>query len=251
MNKEEALEKFGLTNKEVKVYLALLELGMATAYEISKKTKILRQTIYDILTSLIEIGLVSHVVKAGVKYFEAADPSKLKAILKEKENAIEQALPELGKLKEITKIKPKIELYEGVEGLRTIYNDIIKTAPKELFEYGNTKNFLEILKLYFIENYIKRRVDAKIRLKLLVEKDKETENISKTNKKILRETKALEIMRDIKTVNYIYSNKFAILTLVKEPIGIVIENKEIADAQRKIFETLWKIAEPYWWFSYQ
>jgi len=244
MNAEEALENFGLTNRETKVYLALLETGAVTAHEIAIKTKILRQSVYDILSSLIEKGLVSYFIKSGKKYFEAANPSKFKSILKEKKEVIDKVLPRLESLKEFTKLKPKVEFYEGVEGLKTIYNDIIKNADI-LYEYGNAGNYVKVLKLYFIKNYIKKRAEAKIKLKLITEKDKETEEVSKTDKKIVRETKSLEMMKDIKTINYIYADKFAILTLTKEPVGIIIENKEIAEAQKKIFESLWDIAEKY------
>ena len=66
---------------------------------------------------------------------------------------------------------------------------------------------------------------------------------TKSNKKILRETRYLGIMKKIKTLNYIYSNKFAILSLGEKPIGVVIENDEVADTQKKIFEILWSIAK--------
>ncbi len=242
MNPEEALENFGLTNREAKVYLALLESGLVTAHEIAKKTKILRQTVYDILSSLIEKGLVSYFIKSGKKFFEAADPSKFKSILKEKEEIIDKILPKLESLKEFTKLKPKVEFYEGIEGLKTIYNDIIKNA-ETLYEYGNAENYVKTLRLHFIKNYIKKRVEAKIKLRLITEKDEKTEEVSKTDKKIFRETKSLEVMKEIQTINYIYANKFAILTLTKEPIGIIIENKEIAETQKKIFESLWGIAK--------
>lgn len=244
MNAEEALEEFGLTNREVKVYLALLGSGTTTAYEIARKTGILRQTVYDILTALIEKGLVSQIIKSSKQHFEAAEPDKLKSILKEKEKVLESVLPNLKLLREATKTKPKVEFYEGVEGLKTIYDEIIRKA-NILYEYGNAENFARVLKWYFIENYIQRRVEAKIKLKLLVEKDKKTKDISKTNKKLFRETRCLPIMGGIKTINYIYQDKFVILTLTKEPIGIIIQNKEIAEAQKKMFETLWNIAEKY------
>ena len=114
MNAEEALENFGLTNRETKVYLALLETGAVTAHEIAIKTKILRQSVYDILSSLIEKGLVSYFIKSGKKYFEAANPSKFKSILKEKKEVIDKVLPRLESLKEFTKLKPKVEFYEVV-----------------------------------------------------------------------------------------------------------------------------------------
>jgi len=50
----EALRKFGLSEKEAKVYLSLLGSGKVLASEIAKKTNIHRQLVYDLLERLIE-----------------------------------------------------------------------------------------------------------------------------------------------------------------------------------------------------
>ncbi len=242
MNPEQALEKFGLETREAAIYLKLLELGQSTANNISKSTRILRQTVYEILDKLIEKGLVSHSIKGGVKYFEAADPSKFKSILSEKQKIIDSVLPQLGAIQKLTVTKPKIEVYEGIEGLKSIYNDIIKSKPKELLEYGNSQSFIEIMKFYFIENYIKRRVERKIRLRLLTEKNEITKEHYATDKKSLRETKYLLDIHEISTAGYIYGNKVAMLSLVENPVGVIIENTEFADTQRVFFELLWKNA---------
>ena len=59
------LEAAGLTGNEIKVYLALLELGSVTAGEILKKIEIHRGAVYDTLDKLMEKGLVSYVIKAN------------------------------------------------------------------------------------------------------------------------------------------------------------------------------------------
>ncbi|MBU1270375.1 MAG: helix-turn-helix domain-containing protein [Nanoarchaeota archaeon] len=79
------LEDLGLSEAEAKVYLALLETGSTLAGPIIKKTGLHRGTTYQILQRLIEKGLVSYVIKAGKRYFEATDPNRFLAILKEKE----------------------------------------------------------------------------------------------------------------------------------------------------------------------
>ncbi|MBS3097523.1 hypothetical protein J4209_01865 [Candidatus Woesearchaeota archaeon] len=75
--KEEALRKFGLSDREIKVYLALLELGEALASKIAEKTNTPRTLSYDILENLLKKGLVSYVIKSNKKYFSAFDPNNL------------------------------------------------------------------------------------------------------------------------------------------------------------------------------
>ena len=82
------LEQFGLRQNEAKVYLASIELGSSKVNEISKKAGIIRETTYGIINLLLQKGLMSYVIKSGVKYFEAAKPQKIKQILKFKKMKI-------------------------------------------------------------------------------------------------------------------------------------------------------------------
>ena len=67
------LEDLGLTNAEIKTYLALLELGTTSAGNLIKKLSMHRAAVYDIIELLINKGLVSYIIKANRKYFEAQD----------------------------------------------------------------------------------------------------------------------------------------------------------------------------------
>ena len=88
MDPKLALQEADLTGNEAKIYLALLELGSALAGEITKKSGINRTNVYDALDRLIEKGIVSYVITANRKYFEATNPERIISYLEEKENAI-------------------------------------------------------------------------------------------------------------------------------------------------------------------
>ena len=62
-----SLREAGLTDGEIKVYLALLELGAATTGPIIEKSGIARSIIYQILDKLMQKGLVSMVMKDKTK----------------------------------------------------------------------------------------------------------------------------------------------------------------------------------------
>ena len=80
------LEELGLTEKEAKLYLALLELGQATSSDLIKKLDYYSKTVYELLEKLMKKGLVSYVIKSNIKYFGAVNPEKFLDILKEEEN---------------------------------------------------------------------------------------------------------------------------------------------------------------------
>src|SRR3990167_4039585 len=111
MDNIEQLKKFGLSEKEAKVYLACLNLGDSLASDISLKSNLPRTLVYDLLERLIDLGLISYVVKNNKKYFRAADPKELIRILKEKQEAINKVMPQLEKLQKLKGIKrPKVEV---------------------------------------------------------------------------------------------------------------------------------------------
>ena len=86
----ELLEEIGLTKSEIKVYLALLEIGSSSKGPLVKKANITSSKIYEVTDKLIEKGLVSYIIKNNVKYFSAAPPSRIKDYIEEKREKIEQ-----------------------------------------------------------------------------------------------------------------------------------------------------------------
>lgn len=237
---EEALKKFGLTEKETKVYLTCLELGLTTASKISEKANIPRTLTYDILQRLIELGLVSYLIKANKKHFRAADPQKLISILKEKEEAVKRVMAELISLQE-KKVGEKtiVEIYEGKEGIKTIFDDILKTKKEDLV-FGVTGKADRVL-MYYLPSFRKKLKEIKIPVKMLCDYEaKKSEAV-----KELSFAKIKYMPKDYKSpfaIN-IYDNKVAMLIFFNEPLGILIENSKIANGFRNYFNLLWKIAK--------
>src|SRR3989344_8787493 len=96
------LKEVGLTDGEIKVYLALLELGSSTTGPMINKSGIARSIIYQILEKLMQKGLVSQIIKEKTKYFQAAEPNRILGYIDEREKQlddnkkkIEKLLPEL------------------------------------------------------------------------------------------------------------------------------------------------------------
>ena len=82
MEIREILGEMGLTQMEIKVYLALLELGPSLAGRISRKTGIHRRNVYDITERLIKKGMIGYIVKNNRRFFEAVNPEKFLDLMK-------------------------------------------------------------------------------------------------------------------------------------------------------------------------
>ncbi|MBI2148863.1 hypothetical protein HYU23_04230 [Candidatus Woesearchaeota archaeon] len=241
----ENLQKFGLSEKEAKVYLACLELDDSLASEISLKSNLPRTLVYDILERLIIFGIVSYAVKNNRKYFRTASPKELTRILKEKEEAISVILPSLEKLQKNKGTKrPKVEVYEGIEGMKTVMNDILRSNTREFLAYGSSRSSFEIIPAFMID-WHKRRIKEKIFFRVLYNNTKESREKVKIYSQTLNyaEYRLMPVELESPTAVLIYSNKVVFTSWTKEPFAVMIENEEMNINQRKYFEELWKIAK--------
>lgn len=240
MEEKYVLKKIGLNSKEAEIYIELLKLGNSKVNEIAKRLNLPRTTIYSILNSLLQKGLVFYTIKSGIKYFEAVDPKRVLKIEEEKIKDLKSIIPNLEKIKKTVEEKPEIEIYEGIEGIKTILENILKIKPKEILVIGCDEIF-KTLEFYF-PHWNKKRIKEKIFCRILQEKtdeiNKEIKLKNKTNDKIKF------LLKDIKinTMTYIYSENVAFLTMNKEKlIGVIIKNKDIAQTQKELFELIWRL----------
>ena len=229
METEQALRGLGLNDSEVKIYLELLKLGSSKVNDLAKRLSLPRTTVYNILDSLIAKGLVSHVIKAGVKHFEATEPNRLMLIEQEKLDNLKSIIPELEKAKGIIGKKPFLELYEGKEGIKTILENILRMpSGSVLYSYANNDLF-EYLGFYF-PHFVTRRVKAGIKAKIIQEKVAHLVKRKEEDEAELRELRFTEA--PFKSSVFIWEDKVALITLKQENIiGIMVENKIIAETQ--------------------
>ncbi len=237
-NIEKNLEEYGLSKNEAKIYIECLILGTTTVYNLSNSTKLPKSTCYDTLHSLEKKGLVFCIIKSKKKNYEATDPAKLIFLLDEKKEKMKSSVNKLQKLKNASSKKPKIQMYQGKTGMKTILEEIINL--EEIKVFGNFNKFKEYFQFYS-SLFVDKRVKKNIFCRLIEEKSKENINLSKKDKKELRKTKFLKSLRNVSTELFISEDKTAIFKLHEnEPLGILIEDKEISNLFKIMFEEIWK-----------
>lgn len=239
----EILKEIGLTNTEIKVYVALLQLGSSLASRISQSSKVERAVTYHILGKLIRKGVASYVIKENRKYFSAAEPEKLRNLLREKEDLLNDLIPELSKLEKTQEQSLSIEVFRGIEGYKTVVEDLIRDK-KPYYIIGYAGKGAMISKFWYI-HYQKRRIKRKIPRYLLVhqsKKDIDSLKYPMTRTRILPE----KIIHEPKTATIIYGNDKVLLFLpLHEFAGIRIKNKEMHDSYRGYFDILWNQSKAY------
>ncbi len=233
----ETLEKIGLSSNEAKVYLALLGLGPSLAGKITKKSKVNRRTVYDVLETLIDQGLVSYIIESNRKVFEATDPVRFMQLLKEREKEVQESLPELQAKRESSKNKQEATIFRGKKGIRTIFEDILKYKKNLVF--GSHGRFREVLGLFF-EQYQRRKKSLNIHTKLLLSERLRKSDIVKLT---FGETRFLKKEYDSPVSTIIYGDKVATIIWIEEPIGLVMKGKEITDSFKNYFKVVWEISK--------
>ncbi|MDD4983923.1 MAG: helix-turn-helix domain-containing protein [Candidatus ainarchaeum sp.] len=235
----EQLEKIGLTPKEAKVYTALLNLGDALVSEIANRTKINRSLLYSILETLEEKGIVTYIIKNNVRYYRAAEPNKILDHLKEKEKAFEEILPELINLYKPRFNKPIVEILEGLEGLKTIYNDVVR-QKQEWFGYNVPGKGPEISGAR-AHSFEKERQQAKIPLKIIMintpqsmKRGKEFAAMQYTQVKYMPES------YESPASTWIYGDRVVLVFWYKEfPFAVRIIDKNLAESYKNYFRAIW------------
>ena len=242
---EEVLVKVGLTKNEARVYIALLRLGSASVTEISQKSKVERTLVYGVLERLMEKGLVSSIIKINKRYFEPADPAKILETLKEKERIIEQPIPELREIYQSVGKKQEIHHFKGKNGLRNILETLLESGKetKEWFIFGTTERTKELLPSY-LPQFHRKRIEQGIKFKAIYSTDSKERGLE-VKKLKLTEVRFLPKEYTTPTAVSIVGNKVAILLWsIENPLGVIIENEEVANDFKKYFNLLWKIAKP-------
>jgi len=248
--KAKELEKFGLTEGESRVYLALLKIGKSTIGGIIKEANVSNSKVYEILDRLNKKGLVGVVTKNNRKSFEAKSPDILKQNLLEQEEAMEEKKKELNnllpKLKGIyasNEFKQEAEILQGIKGIKTFDEAMLNGVSKgeTIYIIGSSKDAAESLEGYFVD-WQKRRIKKGVKLKILYTQD--AKDFAEKRAK-LKFTEVRILPKQIVTPVAIDLANDLVGTFVfgQTPFCFSIKNQKIADNYKNYFELLWKISK--------
>jgi sugar-specific transcriptional regulator TrmB len=210
------------------------------AAALAKITKIHRATTYSELESLIEKGMASYIVKEYKRHYRAAAPEKLHEMLASKQSLIDSILPALTTIHHKVE-KSTVEIFEGKEGVKTYFKDILTSGEKEFLAFGVTGYSFEVMKMYFphfLRDYIKSGMKTRMIANPIAKKRLEGMPKGTFRVKYLPEEFASQ------TVTHIYADKLAFLSLRDGNIYVtIIKDRILNQAYRKYFELMWRCVD--------
>ena len=238
-----ALESVGLAGNEIKVYLALLDLGSALAGEITKKSGVNRTNVYDALDRLMERGLVSYVIQSNRKYFEATTPDRLIKYLDKKEQEIKNkkelvtsVLPELENRRKLSREPQEATIYKGRQGLKSVAEEVLNTR-KPILVFGAEGKFFQLF-THYAEQWHMRRGRLNIPLKIIF--NERLRNVKSNAHFPKAQIRFNAHMYDTPATTWIFEDKVAIVVWSEQPLVTLIRSKEVATSYKQFFTILWQ-----------
>ncbi len=233
------LQSLGFTQIEAKTYLTLLGAGKSVAGSIAKKAKIHRRNTYDALEQLLQKGLVSYTIINNRKSWCAVHPEKMISLIKEQETSLTNAIPELIAQFQESKSKRTVEVFEGLGGMKTFFDDMIKTKKEIIMLFATGKAYV------FLPNYMKKWDKElnlhKIKVKVILNPSvdiKPYKNYKYGRIKVLPSTFSTP------TQIFIYGNKSCVALWSENPLAILITDEDITAGFREYFKFLWEVGKP-------
>lgn len=247
------LRELGLGEKEAAVYLSSLKLGNALVKDIAKQARLNRTTAYNLLLDLRKQGLVSSYQKRGLTHFSAVSPDRLRDTIdknidaQEKlKNQLDRLMPELKGVFHSQLQGSKIQVFEGLESLGTIFFELYRDAryPDEGMEVVNWGGKYDLFPASTRQELVKFLKESNVFVRSLLVadplttlwKEKDAGKSQNKNIRLLKNTSW-----DFFAVIEVCGNKIAIVTFRDEVDfqGLLIENRELASVFKLLFESLW------------
>ena len=237
------LEEIGLTNGEIKTYLAVLELGSTTSGPAIKKSNLQSSVFYNSLNSLIEKGLITYIKKGKIRYYQSIDPYSLVDFLEDKKTRLKEIIPQLLAKQKSAENKETAEIFEGKNGIRTAYysmlSDVEKGETYQAFAMAEQFQNKEIVD-FFVKFDKKRNEENKVVNLLANLKDK---NFFKENYKQVKNLNLRFTNINIPLGINITKNSLMFTIWGEEPVCYRILSKELSKRFSLFFEDIWKTAK--------
>lgn len=239
------LVTLGISENEGKVYLAALEMGQATAQEVARKTGLSRVTTYAMIESLTSRGLISSLEKEGKRYFSAESPERLKSLLhskkvalEEKERELDSFMPELKALAAGAKEKPTVRFYEGMEGLISMRQDLLRFRNIRLQVVQAKDDYYSVVPVELRKQQNKSLTEHGVRSRTIFTFREPF--IPPEGTSFIEFHQVPKEQFPFSGEIAIYDDRVSMVTYKTRPIGVIIHSKDLAQTMRAFYDLAWE-----------
>lgn len=253
---EQLLRTLEMSDTEVKVYLALAELGKAPAAEVARRVQIPRSTVYTALDGLLKKGMVAVEKSAETSYYLASKPEALQRLVErekqefeqryvEKSSAAAELIPMLSPyFKSQNYSVPKLQFFDGDVNVSSMLYDCCRAWQQSIARYDYTwwgyqdHHFVETYREWLDYYWASMHADEKI--KLLSNRSATERNLK--NRVQRREIRVLPKQSQFSNTIWILGDYVVtIMTRQKPHYAFLLHDAVFAANQRLLFQLLWNL----------
>jgi sugar-specific transcriptional regulator TrmB len=232
------LMKAGLAEKEARIYIALVELGKATAYAIAIQAGLKRPTVYLVLEELRHKGLVNKVPHLKNQIYTAKDPEEF---IFEQENKLIEARRALAVLSvKYQRKKASAHLFEGVgEISAALEYRRDELAGQEMYAfYGISQKGKKAPQVYY--DHASALASQHTLTKAFAPDDESLDKFRRKEKDLRQEVKVLPREDYLPEASIEVAPLYTKIFLHSASQVLVIESKEFSSLIRQVFGLLWR-----------
>jgi sugar-specific transcriptional regulator TrmB len=237
------LEHLGLTEKESRVYLALLPRHDTGTSNLIRATGLHGQFVYAALDRLEQLGLAQHVIQNGRKKFSANAPQRIVSLADEKKIVAQSIVRELQKRFTGTP-EQSFEVYQGESALVGHELAMLERVPEGSridVITGLGEEYLSTIGLD-VDEFEKIRLERKVEIRVI-----STEKRTKVFEKMSKERKlwSWRIFPGLGTgvVDIgIWHDAIIYNVFGNSILSFTLTSKTVADGYREFFEALWNVS---------
>ncbi|MEI7521933.1 MAG: helix-turn-helix domain-containing protein [Candidatus Saccharibacteria bacterium] len=237
----QTLEQFGLNKTQSKAYLALIKNGSLTPPKLAESITETRTNSYAVLDQLVGLGLAKKIEKNKKFTYHVENPIALeKLATKHRDEAlrvekqVKDAMPTLLNFFYTFSEQPGIRFFQGIDGIKEIYNDTLRTR-QDIYLLRSPLD-QDLMTLDFYDKYRKQRSRLGIKTHMLSpSNDSNTRNEETDSLHNIFRTRLPKNAYTGSVEMSIYGNKVALISFGEEAIGMIIESPQIANAMKQLF----------------
>lgn len=231
----------GLSENEANVYLSALSTGKTTILSLSKASEVKRTTVYSVVESLKQMGLMK-IEQIGWKtYYSAENPEKLERIMENKRKELQETLGDFKSLYSIEGGSSLIKYYEGIEAVKNIHLDLLDEVKfgEDYWVISDSAKWMSVDKKFF-ENFVEKRAQKKLNNKLLLQDSEIARRYKQNETAYNMQVKIFPQDINLSASLTITPHKILIHQTTPPVMVMAIENKNIIRLHKELFDFMWK-----------
>jgi predicted transcriptional regulator len=236
------LEELGLSDKEARVYMALLPRQDTGTSNLIRATGLHGQFVYMALERLEELGLARHVIQNGRKKFSANPPDRILALVEEKKLSAQAVVRQLRE-QFAGKHEQSFEVFQGDTAFVAHEFALLESMPEGSsidILAGNGDKYVEIFGVELNE-YERIRIEKRISLRYI------SMSGNPNYLKIMAQTRPFFEYRVLpqsapEVDTDIYGDKINFMIYGEPVVAFTFTNKKVAEGYKSFFEVLWNLS---------